>query len=62
MKQQATRANEAQIRQHIERQKDGLSGDWESDNPILAALIGTAVLAFAIGGMLAAWIAQGAQL
>lgn len=62
MKRQATKANEAQIRQHIQRQKTGRTGDFEQDHPILVALIGTAVLAFAIGGMLAAWIAQGAQL
>lgn len=61
-KRQATKANKAQIEQHIQRQRAGLGGDWEQDHPVIAAIIGATVLVLAIGGMGAAWIAQGAQL
>jgi hypothetical protein len=62
MRQQATKANTAQIEQHIERQKEGLSGDWEQDHPFIAALIGVSVLALSIGLIVATWVAKGAGL
>jgi len=62
MRQQATKANTAQIEQHVKRQQAGLSGDWEQDHPFIAALIGVSVLALSIGLMVAAWVAKGAAL
>lgn len=62
MKRQATKANTAQIEQHIERQKEGLPSDWESDHPFIAALIGVSVLALTLGLMIAAWVARGSWL
>jgi hypothetical protein len=62
MRQQATKANTAQIELHVKRQKEGLPSDWESDHPFIAALIGVSVLALSIGLIVATWVSAGAGL
>jgi hypothetical protein len=43
----------------IDREEVELA-EWERRHPVLAAIAGGAVLAFAMGGMVAAWVAVGA--
>ena len=59
---QATRANEAQILHTIKRQRMGLKPEFAHMHPIIDALLGSLILAFALGGLGAAWIKVGAGL
>ena len=60
MTKQATRANRAQVEQHIERQKRGLGSEFAQDHPVIDAIVGSFMLAFAVGGMVALWVSVGA--
>lgn len=61
MKQQATRANPAQIAQHIRRQRAGVSGlEFAHAHPVIDALCGAIILAAGVGGMVGMWIKVGA--
>lgn len=63
MRHQATKANEAQIRQHIERQRRGIPGmEFAQSHPIIDAVAGSLVLAAFFGWMAWAWIKVGAGL
>lgn len=62
MKSQATKLNQAQLEQEIERQLQGLPCQFAHRHPILDSIIGAAVLVVGIGGMIALWIAAGAGL
>lgn len=63
MKKQATRANEAQIKQHIKRQKAGISGmEFAQRHPVLDAALGAIVIVLSFGCMIAAWVYVGAGL
>lgn len=63
IKKQATRANRAQVEQHIKRQKSGISGmDFAHRHPIVDALAGAALLVLFVGGMVALWIKVGAGI
>ena len=61
IKKQATRANRAQVEQHIKRQRTGISGmEFAHRHPVLDAIAGAALLVVTIGGMVAMWIKWGA--
>lgn len=61
MKAMATRANRAQIEQHIKRQRLGIAGmEFAHRHPILDAIGGALVLAGFFGGIIAFWIKAGA--
>lgn len=60
MKTQATRLNQAQLQQEIQRQRHGLPCRFAHRHPIADAVIGSLVLAVGIGSMIALWIAVGA--
>lgn len=63
MRTQATRANRAQIEQHIRRQRLGIAGmEFAHRHPIIDGIGGGLVLALGIGGMFGLLIAKGAGL
>lgn len=63
MKTMATRANPAQVRQHIKRQRAGISGmEFAQRHPVLDAIGGALVLVAGFGGAFAALMAKGAGL
>lgn len=63
MRQQATKANTAQIEQHIERQRLGISGmEFAHRHPVIDAVGGVIVLAAGFGWMAWAWVKVGAGL
>lgn len=63
MKTQATKANDAQIRQHIERQRRGIPGmEFSHRHPVIDAVAGSLLLAAGFGWMGWAWIKVGAGL
>lgn len=60
MKAQATKANDAQIRQHIERQRRGIPGmEFAHSHPIIDAVAGGLILAIFFGTAITGWIAIG---
>lgn len=61
MRQQATRANRAQIERHIKLQRAGMKGEFAHNHPIADAILGSIVLASFIGGMVALWVWVGAM-
>lgn len=63
MKTMATRANRAQIEQHIRRQRLGIAGmEFAHRHPVLDAIGGAVVLVIGFGDAFAALIAKGAGL
>lgn len=57
---QATKANDAQIRHHIERQRSGIPGmEFAHRHPIIDAVVGGIILALFFGTAIAGWIAIG---
>ena len=59
---QATKANHAQLENHIKRQRAGMTSEFAHDHPIIDAIAGSLILAVSVGGMIAYWIYVGAGL
>ncbi|MCV0420112.1 MAG: hypothetical protein K5804_17865 [Microbacterium sp.] len=60
MRQQATKSNDAQILQHIERQRRGIPGmEFSQSHPVIDAVAGGLILALFFGTAISGWIAIG---